>query len=466
MADEWHYTNDGNQQGPVSASELKEFAASGSLSPSDLVWKEGMSDWKPASSVKGLFPGNAATPKSSTPSIPTSNSTAIGSPIQKAIQWFTFGSSLPQPLPFETPWEPEERTTPNKSDVGRAIAAIPIGIIFALSLLLGLAFPPIWLFSLWMGALLASVVFWKGFGRSQIAGRWVLRSNEQEWVEFIQGGNFRRSDGTTGKWDYLKNGKFIDFIEKRQITESWRLIHFQGGIGASLEVEDQHGNVLDFKKGKTQQGQDIAKAFSKLLDTSPSRSALLIAVWRYAENKEHWCQFTDDGAIVTSQGPAGRFSLSGEQPNEVITMDLADGSSNSWNVVSLTKTQLVVAEGGQTMILRKSGAVKSASESSQSSGVPDETNQTEGGASEGFLSKVWSFMTKHKCPKCNQRAGVETNRELINQSQDVRSVPIKGADGQYRKVQKVFSHDVYRYHCQCKSCNHQWTFEKTYSGEA
>lgn len=55
MADEWHYTVDGNQQGPVSASELKRLAASGNLGPTDLIWKEGMAEWKPASSVRGLF---------------------------------------------------------------------------------------------------------------------------------------------------------------------------------------------------------------------------------------------------------------------------------------------------------------------------------------------------------------------------------------------------------------------------
>ena len=69
MADEWHYTNDGSQQGPVSASELKQLAASGSLSPSDLVWKEGMAEWKPASSVKGLFL-SPATPGKLPPTTP------------------------------------------------------------------------------------------------------------------------------------------------------------------------------------------------------------------------------------------------------------------------------------------------------------------------------------------------------------------------------------------------------------
>ena len=54
MAIEWHYTQNGNQHGPVSSSELKQLAASGKLLPSDLVWKEGMDEWISASKVKDL----------------------------------------------------------------------------------------------------------------------------------------------------------------------------------------------------------------------------------------------------------------------------------------------------------------------------------------------------------------------------------------------------------------------------
>ena len=46
MAAEWHYAKDGQEHGPVTSDELKEFATSGQLAPSDLVWKEGMDEWK------------------------------------------------------------------------------------------------------------------------------------------------------------------------------------------------------------------------------------------------------------------------------------------------------------------------------------------------------------------------------------------------------------------------------------
>jgi hypothetical protein len=57
MANEWHYTLNGQPAAtPVSAAQLKQLAASGQLKPTDLVWQDGMLEWAPAGSVKGLFP--------------------------------------------------------------------------------------------------------------------------------------------------------------------------------------------------------------------------------------------------------------------------------------------------------------------------------------------------------------------------------------------------------------------------
>jgi hypothetical protein len=55
MADEWYYTNNGQQQGPVTTAALKQLAATQRLQPGDLVWREGLATWVPARSAKGLF---------------------------------------------------------------------------------------------------------------------------------------------------------------------------------------------------------------------------------------------------------------------------------------------------------------------------------------------------------------------------------------------------------------------------
>ena len=55
MAPEWFYTSRGQKSGPVSSKELKRLATQGVLLPTDLLWKEGMKDWLPASKAKNLF---------------------------------------------------------------------------------------------------------------------------------------------------------------------------------------------------------------------------------------------------------------------------------------------------------------------------------------------------------------------------------------------------------------------------
>lgn len=52
---EWFYAKDNKRLGPVSPAELKQLVVRGELTGSDLVWRQGMSDWTPARRVKGLF---------------------------------------------------------------------------------------------------------------------------------------------------------------------------------------------------------------------------------------------------------------------------------------------------------------------------------------------------------------------------------------------------------------------------
>jgi len=56
MANEWYYARGGEKSGPVTAAQLKQLVRSGELARNDMVWKEGMAEWKPAGTVKGLFP--------------------------------------------------------------------------------------------------------------------------------------------------------------------------------------------------------------------------------------------------------------------------------------------------------------------------------------------------------------------------------------------------------------------------
>lgn len=79
MANEWHYTLNGQQAAaPVTSAQLKQLAASGQLKPTDLLWQDGMLDWVPASSVKGLFPSGKPLGDSSVVAPPAADKASAG----------------------------------------------------------------------------------------------------------------------------------------------------------------------------------------------------------------------------------------------------------------------------------------------------------------------------------------------------------------------------------------------------
>lgn len=57
MASEWFYARDGQKHGPYSSPQLRAMAQSGELLRTDLIWKKGMADWRPAGETTQLFAG-------------------------------------------------------------------------------------------------------------------------------------------------------------------------------------------------------------------------------------------------------------------------------------------------------------------------------------------------------------------------------------------------------------------------
>lgn len=51
MADQWYFVQQGQRRGPTSEDQIKQWLASGQLQPTDLIWKQGMPQWVPASQV-------------------------------------------------------------------------------------------------------------------------------------------------------------------------------------------------------------------------------------------------------------------------------------------------------------------------------------------------------------------------------------------------------------------------------
>ena len=69
---------DGQREGPLQLSQLKQRIAAGQLTGETLVWKDGMPDWVPAQTVPELFKGrpapSAAAPSASAPATPAAPS--------------------------------------------------------------------------------------------------------------------------------------------------------------------------------------------------------------------------------------------------------------------------------------------------------------------------------------------------------------------------------------------------------
>jgi hypothetical protein len=60
MADRWYYAVDGVRTGPCTTQELRQRAAAGHISPTDMIWKEGVVEGALAKNVKNLLPATVA----------------------------------------------------------------------------------------------------------------------------------------------------------------------------------------------------------------------------------------------------------------------------------------------------------------------------------------------------------------------------------------------------------------------
>lgn len=59
----WYLSRDGQQFGPFSDNDLVRFQGTGQLQPTDLLWHEGLGDWRPLSELTGPRDCNPARPR-------------------------------------------------------------------------------------------------------------------------------------------------------------------------------------------------------------------------------------------------------------------------------------------------------------------------------------------------------------------------------------------------------------------
>ena len=87
---QWYYSKDSTQLGPVPDSQLRAMIAAGEVAGTDMVWREGMKDWRPLSSVVELNAAVAAGVPGAPPPPP-----APGSPYQPPMAAGTYVPANP-----------------------------------------------------------------------------------------------------------------------------------------------------------------------------------------------------------------------------------------------------------------------------------------------------------------------------------------------------------------------------------
>jgi hypothetical protein len=103
---QWFIARDGKQHGPVSDTELKKIVELAHLKPTDLVWRQGFTDWRAASSVFPELAAPAPTPASPAPKPPTS-SPAASSPAPAPNSAKPLSPTAPSASPATTAPSPQ-----------------------------------------------------------------------------------------------------------------------------------------------------------------------------------------------------------------------------------------------------------------------------------------------------------------------------------------------------------------------
>jgi hypothetical protein len=390
MAGQWYYARGGERIGPVTTDELKRLAASGELLPTDLVWKEGMQAWIPAEKIKGLIPKPPAQPASEPPPLPPSGA-------------FDFDNDESDESDESPEWSRTERTATNPTlwwSKAGMIASIVAGVICLISIYGAIFCLPF--FSL------SGLIYFLAIMPGRLHGRWVSSDGSSGWVEFLSGGVFKQQDGAVGTYTLLPNQKFIDIRVSGRLT-SWKILSWSGGI---LEIQDATGVVKSFKKGKT-----LAEKQASLFYTD--RSRYLQRKWEPVNEDGPAIQFTEDGAMIRFDGFAARYTFSGEEPNETITIHIDGERVIVLKVLTLGRDEMVLSGEGGTRHYRRGTSITDAEAQKRADAAKEQLKKigkavllTAGviGAGIAVLGVAAAATASTTCPRCGfTRMGLHTN---------------------------------------------------------
>ena len=127
---QWYIAREGKQHGPLSDVEMRTFVAQGHLKPTDLIWRAGFADWRPAPAV---FPFPQPEQPTAAPPRPGPGPTTQGRRPEPARAAPTAGPGAP-----ERTFEPNRiRVAQGSDDSRKSGSRRALGLVVMLALLVG-----------------------------------------------------------------------------------------------------------------------------------------------------------------------------------------------------------------------------------------------------------------------------------------------------------------------------------------
>ncbi|HEX6902888.1 MAG TPA: GYF domain-containing protein [Thermoanaerobaculia bacterium] len=130
---DWYFLRDGGQFGPLSWQDLWGHGQKGELRPADLVWTEGMPEWRTAGSIPGLFPASQPQPVQQpvqpqpAPAPQRTYAPAPQAAPAPAPQASPYHQPYQHQQPYQPPYQPQSAPAPYAQAVPQAVPQKPIG---------------------------------------------------------------------------------------------------------------------------------------------------------------------------------------------------------------------------------------------------------------------------------------------------------------------------------------------------
>lgn len=120
---DWYFLRDGGQFGPLSWQNLWQHGQKGELRPADLVWTEGMPEWRAAASIPGLFPAAPQPPQVQPQPAPVPQRAYAPAPQAAPAP----APAAPQASPYHQPYQPQGAPAPYAQAAPQPIPQRSIG---------------------------------------------------------------------------------------------------------------------------------------------------------------------------------------------------------------------------------------------------------------------------------------------------------------------------------------------------